>query len=239
MVTLCELRPARGATILAPMTRLWGLGVFVVVALAFGLSSCGSSNGAAASCGTVQPCGGDPTGTWKIAASCSTSAGGLGFSDASCPTATASTSGLSVTGTYTFNADKTYAASITESGTVVATVPASCLSQGGLKFTCADLSALLQASSGMAGATFSAASCTGTSGCTCTLTNASTTMSQAGTWEGAGTSIVLTLSDGSTGGGPYCVQGDTIHLLDVDMMTVPMGPMGTAKVIDDIVATKQ
>jgi hypothetical protein len=36
----------------------------------------------------------------------------------------------------------------------------------------------------------------------------------------------------------YCVQGNTLHILDVDT-TTNMGPMGQATIVDDATYTKQ
>jgi hypothetical protein len=213
------------------------VGAFVGVALAFGLSSCGSGGGG--TCGTVQPCGGDATGTWKISTACISGdsvSTELSQLTQVCPSATATLSDLTVTGTITFNADATYAEMLTESGTVHATVPASCLAQGGLPLTCAQLPALIALASGMSGGP--TVSCTGSSTCSCTARIPVMTTSTSGTWSRAGTSITLMAADGTEDGGPYCVQGDQIHLISVDM-TMSTGPMGTAKIVADLVGTKQ
>jgi hypothetical protein len=209
----------------------------VAATLAFGLSSCGSSGGG--SCGTVQPCGGDPTGTWKLSTAC--------FSDEStstelaqltqlCPTATATLSDVSATGTIAFRADATYTEMLTESATVHATVPPSCLVRGGVTLTCAQLPALIALLSGLSGGPV--VSCTGSSTCSCTSRVTAITANTSGTWSHAGTSITLTAADGTEDGGPYCVQGNQIHLINVDM-TMSMGSMGAAKIIADLVGTKQ
>jgi Fe-S-cluster-containing hydrogenase component 2 len=95
--------------------------------------------------------------------------------------------------------------------------------------SCALLNTALQARSGTDGVT--AASCSGSSSCTCTVTGVQTE-AETGTYTTAGTEMTLTDSAGSTDGGPYCVQGSTLHLLTVDTT------MAMAKIQSDMVFTK-
>jgi hypothetical protein len=51
--------------------------------------------------------------------------------------------------------------------------------------------------------------------------------------------ITLTASgDGRSMPQSYCVQGNTLHILDVDT-TMNMGPMGQATIVDDATYIKQ
>lgn len=209
----------------------WGLAL--ALALTLGTASCGSGSGG--SCGTVAACGGDPTGTWKFTSDCAPGAASA-FKNAKCPAATANAN-LSATGTISFGADKSYSESITSNGSVVLMIPASCLPANGT--TCAQLGPMLQGSGGTGASPFSSATCSGTTSCTCNLVIAPTTTADTGTWASAGTSIDLTsAANGPGGGGPYCVKGNELHLLSVDM-TMSMGPMGTATITEDIVGSKQ
>jgi hypothetical protein len=65
-----------------------------------------------------------------------------------------------------------------------------------------------------------------------------TTGRTSGTWSASGTRISLVSSTGDNAGGPYCVQGNELHLITLDM-TITMGSMGTLKIDEDLVATKQ
>jgi hypothetical protein len=159
------------------------------------------------------------------------------FQDPQCPTATAALGPLSVSGTVSFNADKSYTTTETTSGSVVVTLPASCLTVNGVTLTCAQAAQAIQAADASTAPMFSSVSCTGTSGCACTVTVAPTTSSDSGTWSQSGTQIALMSTAGNSGGGDYCVQGNEIHLLTLDV-TMPMGPMGTLKIAKDVVATR-
>jgi hypothetical protein len=199
--------------------------VFASLALAASTAGCGGDSGA---CG-VQPCGGDPVGNWHATSACADAAelnmaalaSVMGFC------ATASVSGFSVrpSGTFNIAADMTYSLNMTMDMTVSMNIPSSCL----MGASCAVLSAALQTEVGTGGVT--AATCTGSSSCTCTVTGA-TTDASTGTYTTAGTEMMLMDSDGSTDGGPYCVQGSTLHLLTVDTT------MAMAKIQSDIVLTK-
>jgi len=199
--------------------------VLASLALAASTAGCGGGSGA---CG-VQPCGGDPVGNWHASSACADAAelnmavleGVMGFCS------TASLSGYSVrpSGTFNLGADMTYSLTMTMNMTVSMNIPASCL----MGQSCALLSVALQTEVGTGGVT--AASCTGSGSCTCTVTGA-TTEATTGTYTTTGTDMVLTSATGGTDGGPYCVQGSTLHLLTVDTT------MAMAKIQSDIVLTK-
>ncbi len=62
-------------------------------------------------------------------------------------------------------------------------------------------------------------------------------MSAQGTYTTSGTMLTLNATTGTGTGGAYCVQGNTLHLLTLDM-TMSMGSMGTATIQSDIILTK-
>jgi hypothetical protein len=206
----------------------WGWVALMVCAAA---SSCGSDAGSSAgSCGVVAPCGGDPTGTWKYTATCSKVA--MAITASVCPTAEVVPGGLVASGTTTFNADKTYAFSFMQTGTVKVNVPASCLMQGGFTLTCDLAATFIQQSLG-ADSPFTSVTCTGTSGCLCAF-GVSTMANEAGTWAVNGTSLTLSAANG--GGGQsdaFCIQGSDLHITDFASM------MGGAQGTSDVVAVKQ
>ena len=164
-----------------------------------GSSGCRGSVDAPACAASFTPCGGDPTGTWTYAEACN--AGSV--MSASCPTATSDLSS-NVSGTYTFNADKTFSTEATVAETGTETIPTSCLGTG---VTCSDLMTNMVVD----GLTVQE-TCTGTTTCTCTV-SISGTLDETGTWAMAGNDLVITPKGGkaSTPAG-YCVSGDQLEI---------------------------
>lgn len=163
---------------------------------------CGSSGG---TCANTAACGGAVVGTWTITSSCvSESASML---DSQCPTATASSSGLTITGSITYNADGTYASTSTVSGTIHVTLPPSCLTSNGVTLTCNQINQLFQ-SNPTPGVTLN---CTGSTSCDCRETLSAQTSSETGTYT---TTAAGLLTDTPTGGTAsetdYCVKGTTM-----------------------------
>jgi hypothetical protein len=213
------------------MTETKNVVAMVVVSAALGLTmlSCGGSSG---SCGKVSPCGGDVVGTYNVSAACFDTAALSMNLIADCPGASANISGLSVSGSASFNADTTYSVTETISATVSETLPASCLMMNGVTITCAQLDQAIQMLLTQIPGTYQSAHCSGGSSCTCTFTLVPQTTSETGTYTTSGTTITTTDSTGSTSSSEYCVQGNELHMLEVDM-TMAMG-----KVQADLVFTK-
>src|SRR5581483_11063357 len=90
----------------------------------------GDSTGAGGgtSCTNVSACGGSVVGTWNVTSSCLQVSGSLAVSmaGAGCPSAPI-TGSLTVTGTFTANADGTYSDGTITSGTEQFTLQPSCL----------------------------------------------------------------------------------------------------------------
>lgn len=195
------------------------------------LSGCGGDDdGGSSSCGKVMPCGGDIVGDWKISTACLDTSSEEDFTDGVCPTATLTTSPR-ITGSVNYSANSTYTRSTTTSGTVKVTLPASCLSQGGLTFTCEQVQTLLGAELTQEG--LEGTKCTSASGgCTCTASLASNTETETGTYTTSGSTVTHTAS-----GSPlpddseYCVEGDTLHVISLD-------PNDDTKILSDIVAKR-
>src|SRR6185436_14209979 len=97
-----------------------------------GGTSGSTTNSAGAACSDVAPCGGNAVGTWTVASACLAVAGNLDVSGfgLGCPTVTV-TGSLQVSGTWTANADGTYADNTTTTGDEQLTVPAECLNVSG------------------------------------------------------------------------------------------------------------
>jgi hypothetical protein len=204
----------------------------VVLSAAFGLTmlSCGGGGG---SCGKVQPCGGNVVGTYNIGTACFDNAALTMEAGVDCPGASVSVSGLNVSGSGSFNADMTYSVTETISASLSETLPASCLTMNGVTFTCAQLDLAIQQLLLDQPGTYQSAHCSGSSSCTCSFVLAPQTTSETGTYTTAGTTITTTDSLGSVSSSPYCVQGNELHMLQVDM-TMAMG-----KIQADLVFTKK
>ncbi|HXU00602.1 MAG TPA: hypothetical protein VN903_06395 [Polyangia bacterium] len=206
------------------------LGLLSAIALAPMLSTCGS--GALASCGKVQPCGGDVVGSWTINGECvDTSSITMQVSGA-CPGVSIDASGIRITGNATFNADMTYTMNEMISASISESIPASCLRMNGVTVTCAQLDQAIQQELTKQPGVFQSAHCSGLGSCTCTLVLNPQTMNETGTYTTSGMSIAL---NGSTS--EYCVQGNQLHLISLNT-TMPMGPMGQANITADIVLTR-
>ena len=169
---------------------------------AVAVQGCGSSGG---TCSNTAACGGAIAGTWTITSSCVSE--NASMLDSQCPTATVSSSNLTINGNITYNADGTYSSTSTVSGSLHVTLPPSCLTTNGVTLTCDQINQLFQ-SNPTAGVTLN---CTGTSSCACTETIASQTSSETGTYT---TTAAGLLTDTPTGGTAsqtdYCVKGTTM-----------------------------
>lgn len=213
------------------------LAVLIATCCWVGCKGGGAGGAASDSCGQVEPCGGNVVGTWKLSDACANSAALQSeLSSTSCPNMTASLSGVSPSGSITFNSNMTYSiASAAIDVSLDIGVPAGCLNGE----SCAEVGAALAEE--LAGS-----SCSGTSSCTCNASETSylspsSTSSDSGTYTISGETIILTSSDANadTSTMDYCVQGgDLLHFITVDT-TMNTGPMGQATIDSDIVATKQ
>jgi hypothetical protein len=188
-------------------------------ALAPLVSACGSSSG---SCGKVQPCGGDVVGDWNISAACVDNAVANMELPFECPGAMVRVTGLNVSGTATFTAGLTYTRTQTMSGSVQMTFAPSCLAMEGITPTCAQIDAILQLQLAQQPGTFQSASCSGSATCTCSFTTVPETQSDSGTYVTSGNTLTLTSSAGAVDADQYCVQGNELHIPEVDM-TMAMG----------------
>jgi hypothetical protein len=187
-------------------------------ALAPILSACGDGAG---SCGKVQPCGGDVVGSYNISGACYNSASLEMPVIEGCPGATVAITSLGVTGSATFGADMTYSVSETITATASQTLPASCLTMNGLTLTCMQVDQLAQQVL-LSNPAIQSIRCAGSSSCTCTFTLAPMTIAESGTYTTSGTTISLVDSAGGASSSEYCVQGNELHLISIDM-TMPMG----------------
>jgi len=198
-----------------------GMGIAMTV-----LGGCGSGDGG--SCGTVAACGGNIVADWTIVDACLSAGGAAVFGDF-CPTATIDGSGIRASGTAAYRADGTFDATITMSGSVAFTLPASCLMMNGITITCAQLDqAVKQQQMTDPDPSIQSISCAGTSSCRCTAQMVPQTSPGAGTYSTSGT----TLTENGVESGSYCVKGNELHLISGSMA------MGSFELTGDIVLTK-
>jgi hypothetical protein len=186
---------------------------------------------APATCGTVLPCGGNLTGTWKIIGGCLGPSAGETLPCGG----TVQLLTLSYGGTETFNADMTYTfTDLASERAEIDTVPTSCNPTR----TCAEQDTELKS---MVPQILSYASCTGTSTCSCTIA-AGGVYSESGTYSIQGNQFnTVSYSDGggiSSGSGEYCVQDGLLHLLTIQYVVDSSGTTTTV-VEGDVVAQMQ
>jgi hypothetical protein len=159
----------------------------------------GTGGSSGSTCGSVQPCGGDLVGTWTITGVCVSQPT---TTDPNCPGWSVSNVTATETGTLTYAAGGTYTVNFNRTLQYTETTPQSCIDPG----TCADLVYTYQ----LLGA---AASCTGTTVCTCSVAVAASG-AEAGTYVTSGTTFTATDSaSGDVDNMAYCVQGNSLHLL--------------------------
>jgi hypothetical protein len=210
----------------------------ILIAIGVTFLGCSSSSGSGGSggdnCGKVAACGGNIVGTWTVATACAQSTAPTSVTTGSC-TETTQVGQISASGTATFNSDMTYTYSLSESASETVTVPMSCLTVAGVTVTCDELQMDLGgAIKDDAGATTTTCTTSGTS-CSCDVSVAGQAVTETGTYTISGDTVTTTssTSTGTTGGGQYCVQGNTLHIL-----SAAMGSGATATPGTDIVATK-
>lgn len=199
--------------------------VLAGVVSSFVATGCSSGGG---SCST-KPCGGNVVGNWKGSSACVDQATLnmeflAGVMD-SCPDASLGNVTMMPTGTIGFAADMTFTGTLAVNATVPINFPASCTNGA----TCAQLTQALQAVVGMNGIT--SVTCAGASSCVCTMAQTQDIFAGPGTWSSSGTTLTIA---GTTAqdDGPYCVQGSSLHLVDLDMPTM-------MKVVGGIILSKQ
>jgi hypothetical protein len=174
---------------------------FVLLAMA-GCSTSGDNGSGLIGCGTPA-CGGDLVGKWRIVSFCG--AGTYQTTQLYCAEEiTIERAGVAVTGTAEYAADGGYTETITQSGTMHITYPASCLATMMGPTTCDDV-AKLYAGTG------SSYSCSDAGGCACTAQLVNDTFAEQGTYRILGTGVIkqspsiIMMSPAD-----YCVQGNRL-----------------------------
>ena len=157
-------------------------------------------DGGGLACKTISPCGGDVVGVWSVTDSCLSGTDDL---SSTCAGLSADLS-LSVSGTTTYNADQTFTATVTGSGTTVYHYPAACIPGTA---TCTQLGQTL-----MAIGMYSSVTCTTDSGgiCNCVAITTVAPTTEMGTYSTSGSTLSVT-QNGTTSTSPYCVNGDLLY----------------------------
>jgi hypothetical protein len=220
------------------MARLRNLRVLCLILPPLPLVACGG-DGPGATCGAVQPCGGDLVGDWSIVADCLSDATvSMSFAEllgASCPTVTGHAS-LAASGSVAFGADLGYMASGMISGVFEMQIPPSCFAGA----MCADVDAAFRtefAADPQPDLAF--LSCGGTVDCICRFKVGPRSWSESGSYATSGTTVTVTSSlDGSMSGGAYCIVGDTGHLVTLGM-SIDMGSIGSMTIDEDMVIVRR
>jgi len=185
--------------------------------------SCGGDDDDGGSCSAFTPCGGDVVGTWTVKNVCATGSGAGLIED--CPGATTSFEGIKGSGTITFTANMTTMENINLTGSMKMTLPASCL----MGATCAQIDTALKAAlTSDPEAPFSAVSCSGSSGCTCTMTFKNSNLMETGTYSISGNRI----TDGDGEAQEYCVSGKTMNMRTVMSMGAMMEDLSMSMTLE-------
>lgn len=172
--------------------------------------------GGTGACSSAPSCGGDVVGTWTVTSSCLEVRGGVSVVGFGLGCATAPVTGfLSVSGSFTANADGTYSDHTTTSGAVQIEFPEACFSVGWV-VTCDHVANVVLGHHGYASATCVAAD----EGCLCDATVEQTSgmalvsaePAASGTYESAGD--ILTLNDRGLLAAEYtyCVSSNELSL---------------------------
>jgi len=200
----------------------------------------GGDSAPAATCGNVQPCGGDVVGNWMFVEECE-SAASVAAMESNFATMAAQSwcvgqtlVGIEpqATGSLTFEAAGTYALDLTFSGYLDINLPAQCLAGLSCEETGAGLQSQIDAGTYQM-PNVSAITCSGSSSCLCRATVGSS-RSETGTYSVAGGVVAFTADSGAINGKSYCVTGNALHILGVST-----GPTGQINVDSDLVAMKQ
>jgi hypothetical protein len=195
------------------------------VALPLALAGCGSGMGTGDDvhpvCPTYQACGGDLVGSWRIVEDCSSGAD-PGFGSKECSVTSWQTEVSE--GTWTFNADHTYAQDLISTTKLTIDAPLSCPGSGGgggsfdplpdgaaapgpsAPLTCQDLERGMRAN---LSTPFAAVSCSAHGDrCACTRVFKPSSHSAHGTYAASGVNLQL------EGEAParYCVKGDELFV---------------------------
>jgi hypothetical protein len=196
-------------------------------ATATGAGGSGGAGGAGGggACAEFSACGGSLLGTWQLASTCFF----MPPAASGCAAETVDAATFHESGSYTFNSDLTFSASVIPSGTLGFTMPQSCTPAQPIATTCAVFNSTYSSLVSQPGSPYASAGCavSGTD-CVCTFTFNGQAVSATGTYAVAvGTDTVTLTRAGSTTSttNNFCVQGTTLSLDAVSLVgTAVVGP---------------
>jgi hypothetical protein len=202
-----------------------GARLAIAIAIALAFAGCGHDDHLG--CGTVQPCGGDLVGTWRLATLC---AAQTPVPADLCAAATVVSSSYQVTGTATYDADLSYSVDATESATIEVSVPGSCLVFNGATVSCAQITPRTAVD-------VDVRCVEANDGCLCTFVLLGRSRGEKGTYVTSGSIVTDSPSQFDKVPLGYCVDGQVLHIitLDATMTTVSGRPV----IASDLVGVKQ
>jgi hypothetical protein len=197
---------------------------------AAGSSGAGGSGGAGGAggggaCTEFSACGGSLLGTWQLTSPCFF----MPPAGSGCAAETVNAATFHESGSYAFNSDLTYSASVIPSGTLGFTMPQSCTPAQPIATTCAVFNSTYSSLVSQPGSPYASAGCavSGTD-CVCTFTFNGQTVSATGTYVvDTDTNTVTLTRAGSTTSttNNFCVQGTALSLDAVSLIgTAVVGP---------------
>jgi hypothetical protein len=169
-----------------------------------------TGTGGGPACNSVSPCGGNVVGTWKVSSSCLSLTGSMDVLLTSLGCSTVQVNGsMQTTGTFTANADGSYADNTTTKGSVAFSLAPSCLTISSVPVECEKAGSIFQ------GLGWTTTACTLSNGqCNCSLSveqrgglgfiSSSATMKGSYTTSGS----TLTTDDGLSYS--YCASGEQL-----------------------------
>lgn len=183
----------------------------------------GGAAGAGEACTEFTACGGSLLGTWQLASTCFF----MPPAASGCADETVDAATFHESGSYVFNSDLTYSATVIPSGTLGFTMPQSCTPAQAIATTCAVFNSTYSSLVSQPGSPYASAGCavSGTD-CVCTFTFNGQTVSATGTYVVDTDTVTLTRAGSTTSTtNNFCVQGTALSLDAVSLTgTVVVGP---------------
>jgi len=195
---------------------------------AAGSGSAGAGGGAGdagvgGACTDFTACGGSLLGTWQLTSTCFF----MPPAASGCAAETVDAATFHESGSYVFNNDLTYSASVIPSGTLGFTMPQSCTPAQPIATTCAVFNSTYSSLVSQPGSPYASAGCavSGTD-CVCTFTFNGQTVTATGTYVVGTDTVTLTRAGSTTSTtNNFCVQGTSLSLDAVSLAgTAVVGP---------------
>jgi len=195
---------------------------------AAGSGSAGAGGGAGdagvgEACTDFTACGGSLLGTWQLTSTCFF----MPPAASGCAAETVDAATFHESGSYVFNNDLTYSASVIPSGTLGFTMPQSCTPAQPIATTCAVFNSTYSSLVSQPGSPYASAGCavSGTD-CVCTFTFNGQTVTATGTYVVGTDTVTLTRAGSTTSTtNNFCVQGTALSLDAVSLAgTAVVGP---------------